>query len=733
MKNSQFAPVAIALLFACALPIAAQGPRPGWQEAERTKLLSGVSSIPVFGSPGPIAIFGPTAFPVMVSGEPGKLRAVCAAAGLGKGRVVLFGHNSYISKEAAEDSSLAMLLENVVAWCSAKKGKPVIGLWNSSLGPWLTGQGYQTETLKGALDAKVLNSCNVVIANTQGFIDTKESETLTAYIEKGGGFIAGMTGWALSQTSGGRVTIEEYAANVALRSAGLAWTTESLSGKGPYQVTQNIPVTVNALEAMRAVRTGKIEGAEGSQIADSINLALSVQPANSPLATAIAGLFTSSSSVVPTPEKPVLESDAAARMKLAMECRIAKSLPEPAAHPASVVFPGSVPRNAPRISLTIPVDPAIPGWHGTGLYAAAGEKITITVPASVAGQGANVRIGCHTDTLYHLPKWERAPDISRILPLRESITTLASAFGGLIYIDVPKEKLTAPFEVTIAGAVAAPRFVLGKDTDETWNREQKKLLAPWAEFECNNVVLACPAEAARQVSNPAQLMTYWQSVVAAQDDLASQTASRRNPERIVCDVQISAGYMHSGYPIMVPTSAAAEMVTYDGGSKAPGWGFYHELGHNHQRPAWTPEGTTEVTCNLFSLYIFHHCLGKSDPTDGHTAMALAMREKNIKKHLAIRAPFEAWKSDPFLALISYWQLVDAFGWDALKEVIASYDNPDFGPGPKTEAEKRDQWMVRYSQVVKKNLGPFYDRWGIPVSAGAKAQIESLEAWMPKDF
>jgi len=738
MKSPWFSLLALVLGMSAPLSVVAQRLKnnlpAGWQDKERAKLLTGVTTIPVFGSPGPIALFGPAAFPVIAAGEPGKLRALCAAAPFGQGRVILFGHNSYISKEAAADPSMAKLLENAIAWSTTKKGRPVIGLWGSSLGPWLNDQGYKTETISGVLDPKVLKSCDVVIANTQGFLDREQAGTLADYIEKGGGFIAGMTGWALSQTSGGRVSIEEHAGNLALRGPGLAWTAESLSSSsGPFTAQPSLPATMNALEAMAAIRSRKIDRAQGSQITDAIQLALSVQPEGAELTKEIAQLFQSAPSSIPTPERPILDSATLDRLKLTLECRIAKSIPLPAAHPAAAVFPGSVPRNAPRLSRTVPIDPKIPAWHSTGLYADPGEPITVTIPGEVAGQGLQVRIGAHTDTLYHLPKWERAPDISRILPLREAVTTLASAFGGLIYIDLPKDLRAAPFDLTIAGAVAAPRFVLGQDSDETWNRDLKKLPAPWAEFECGHVVLCCPAEAARQVSNPVELMTYWQTVVAAQDDLSSQAAGRRNPERIVCDVQISAGYMHSGYPIMVPVSAAAEMVTYVPGTSAPGWGFYHELGHNHQRPAWTPEGTTEVTCNLFSLYIFHHCLDKADPTVGHTAMSQEAREKNIKKHLAIRAPFDAWKRDPFLALISYWQLVDAFGWDKLKEVLASYENPAFGPTPKTEAEKRDQWMVRYAKIVKKDLGPFYDRWGIPVSEGAKQEISSLDPWMPADF
>ncbi len=78
------------------------------------------------------------------------------------------------------------------------------------------------------------------------------------------------------------------------------------------------------------------------------------------------------------------------------------------------------------------------------------------------------------------------------------------------------------------------------------------------------------------------------------------SAERKRPERIVADVQISAGYMHSGYPIMIPTSAAPKMVTF-GKLKFPGWGFYHEIGHNHQRGYFTFEGTGEVTNNVLGM------------------------------------------------------------------------------------------------------------------------------------
>ena len=272
--------------------------------------------------------------------------------------------------------------------------------------------------------------------------------------------------------------------------------------------------------------------------------------------------------------------------------------------------------------------------------------------------------------------------------------------------------------------------MLGKDDDAKWNNELKKRPGPWAEFACGKVILTCPSENARKVANPTQLMEFWTKVVEAQDDISNQAAERKRPERIVTDVQISAGYMHSGYPIMVPTSAADEMITFNK-LKFPGWGFYHELGHNHQRGDFTFEGTGEVTNNVLGLYVYHSVLGK-DPYIGHSGHHCARRRRSTSSRSRRRGDkFAVWKKEPFVALTTYIQLVDGFGWDAWRKYLHSFADPSFGPAPKGDEERRDQFLVRYSKIVNKNLGAFFDAWGIPVSSSAKAEVSKLETWMPK--
>lgn len=707
-------------------------------EPERAKLLAGVDGVPKFGVPGAVAIFGERAFPVIVGGADGRPRmALCAAGMLDKGRIVILGHTGYLDGKVVDKGHRAFLL-NAVEWCAAKdRGR--VGVRPSSMEGFFSTEGVGVQRVDGPLTSAALRGIDVLVLNAQGMTDAGEAASLEGFVRAGGGLIAAVTGWAFEQTSPGKVLNDDLSINRALAPAGLAFTTMTLGQRGDrFEAGGATSPMLNARDALRyfGARGGpRPSGDDFRQAGSAIEVALSAQPSGGSafldsVVSALGGIRRG----LPSAEKPLRADGAGAeRLRLAMETRVAQVADAGAvrAHPAAAGFPGPVAATAARVRREIGIDPRIAGWHSTGLYAAPGEKITVTVPAQVAGGGLAVRIGCHTDELNGLDEWLRAPDISRSFRIKAPVVRAANAFGGLVYIVVPeKADALGPFTAVIEGAVPAPLFVLGKDDDGRWNSEIKRRPAPWAEFACDRVVLSCPSDVARRVSNPTELMRFWATVLDAQAELAGIPPERRRPERIVADVQISAGYMHSGYPIMVPLKEAEAMVTRSG-ARAPGWGFYHELGHNHQRPEWTFEGTGEVTCNLFSLWSFHRALGEPDPTVGHEAMSAERRERRLKKHLDDGAPFGAWKEDPFLALTLYWQLIDAFGWDALKKVIASYRGGEFGPPPRSDDEKRDQWMVRYSKVVGKNLGPFFERWGVPVGAVAKASIGALEPWMPR--
>ncbi|MFN0079830.1 MAG: M60 family metallopeptidase, partial [Prosthecobacter sp.] len=611
---------------------------PALVNAERAKILEGVKSVPKAGAPGPVGIWGNIAFPILSAPDKDGVEiAVAAAAAYAKGRIILFGHNGYLS--GGEGGDHAKLMENCVKWAGNKE-KPRVGLKGVNAVNFFKQRGFHAETFD-TIEKKSLNDYDVVIVNMQGVISAEEGAAVAEFVKGGGGFIGGMTGWAFSQTSGGKDLAVSHGLNQALMPAGVAITDMSAFDQlRGFDARIELPAMMNASEAIAAIKKQReggpaLDAAAMKQGTNAIQIAMAAQPpGRSNLKnTVLAALGNAGADAdVPSAQNPLTaDKHAAQRLRLGMETRVLRLAADEgvAAHPAHEIFPGKVPAGAPRITGEIKVTPAIPGWTSTGLYAAAGETITVTLPENLADKGYAVRIGCHSDTLYHLDKWERAPDITRSVPLATATTKTASAFGGLIYIEVPgRAKDAEPFTATIQNGVPAPLFVLGQDDDAKWS-EIKKRPAPWAEMACDKLIISFPSEVGRLVNNPTELMTFWKKVVEAQDDVSNQTAERKRPERIVADVQISAGYMHSGYPIMIPTSAAPEMVTF-GKLKFPGWGFYHEIGHNHQRGDFTFGGTGEVTNNVIGMYCYHEVL-KKDWLIGHPAITEEERKANVQK------------------------------------------------------------------------------------------------------
>lgn len=708
-------------------------------KAERAKILEGIKTVPKTGSPGPVGIWGTMAFPILSAPDKDGVEiAVAAAAGYAKGRIIIFGHNSYLDGSAGGDH--AKLLENCIRWAGAKD-KPRVGLLDVK-SDVLQAAGFRTESFN-KIEIKRLSDYDVVVMNIQNVTGTEEGKAVTEYLRSGGGVIVGMTGWAFGQTSGGKELALAHGVNQALMPVGVAITDMSaFDGLTSFSARLELPVLVNASSAIQAIKKQReggptLDATAIKQATNAIQIALAAQPPDrSSLRDAvIAALGNHGDKVgpLPTPETPLTTTkDNAARLRLGMETRVLRLAGGEltTAHPAHVFFPGKSKAESPRISREVSVDPKIPGWTSTGLYAGAGETITVRVPAELVEKGYAVRIGCHSDTLYHLDEWKRAPDITKTLSISQPEMKLASAFGGLIYVEVPgNAKETNVFSAIVANAIPAPLFILGQHTNEQWASEIKKQPGIWAELACEKLIITLPSVIAQSINNPTELMTFWQKVVEAQDAICNQTSELKRPERIVSDIQISAGYMHSGYPIMIPTSAAPEMATLNR-IRFPGWGFYHEIGHNHQRRTFTFDGAGEVTNNVIGMFCYHEVLQK-DWLIGHSAITPESRKLSIDKIKHSSDKWQTWKSEPFTALVTYIQLVQEFGWESWRKYLHSFADSSFGPEPKNDSEARDQFLIRYSKIANRNLGSFFDFWGIPVSSSAKEKVSKLETWMPK--
>ena len=283
-------------------------------------------------------------------------------------------------------------------------------------------------------------------------------------------------------------------------------------------------------------------------------------------------------------------------------------------------------------------------------------------------------------------------------------------------------------EFKISGAVPAPYFIRDVTNLDNWKTIRNNP-APWAELQGRNVVVTVPSTVVRELENPQYLMETWDEILALEAEFASGPYVRERPERITCDLEISAGYMHSGYPVMTHMDVEKDLVNADRLRAEGNWGFYHEFGHNHQSPYWTFEGTTEVTVNYFTLYVMEKFNGKR-AEESKSDLTRESQESMMRAYFENGAKFSDWKENPFLALIMTVQMREKFGWEPFLRSINEYKKASQDELPKDDQEKRDQWMVRLSRNSGFNLGPFFTTWGIPISKEALDSVSEFPEWMP---
>ena len=158
--------------------------------------------------------------------------------------------------------------------------------------------------------------------------------------------------------------------------------------------------------------------------------------------------------------------------------------------------------------------------------------------------------------------------------------SIANAFGGPIYLAVPPEDPLGSAWRNFDGAVKAPKYEHGETSSSDWQLI-RDYPAPWAEVSSDQFIMSVPSSEIRTLDDPEDLMDFWDQALEMEHDLYGFTPWPRI-ERAVFDVQISAGWMHSGYPFMAHLASASGAVDLSHMESEGDWGMFHELGHNHQ-------------------------------------------------------------------------------------------------------------------------------------------------------
>ncbi|MCA9184240.1 MAG: M60 family metallopeptidase [Pirellulaceae bacterium] len=714
----------------------------------RAQIMSGVTSIHSGVQPGRMVAYGPTTY--VAANYPGDASAgpVIAFSSLGAGRVVAVPDHQMLQMGTyGNEGTTGQFYRNSIAWLTGSPSKSErIVTMDSGTRTWLLSQGYTNVVVAstGNLAAN-LPSAAIYVGWLGSSLSTSNLDALQTFALNGGGLFLAEYGvgydwwWNKPQS--------EAPGNQLLRGAGIGFPTGNRWETGLISVTPFASDQIYSDDVLAMLDA--TPGYSPTQLttgATTLDGLFNVLPNNDTLMSLLDRSYELRiAKINPTPASPVTDSFSKALLMREADLRSAAPLSELTAHRTAQAVYGVIPAGAERVTRTISIDTSVTRWHSTGLYAAPGEIVAVTVPTAFAGSGYRVRISGHVDDIRSRSSWSRVPyGVARQFDITTTTMQVGSEFGGAIYIDLGDEPVfQGTQDVTISNAILAPTFVLGETTDQQWIEQQRGMPAPYAELVSDGVAMSVPSSWIRNLDSPTALMNYWQQVLEFQDYVAGHEGHRRGPERINVDVQISVGLLHAGYPIQGPTSASTGLVNLPQLLREGDWGYFHELGHEMQRrpdKSWgwdnyyTFPGDVEVTVNIFA----NAALEAVVATPGTSGWQWSAHPDEVMTR-AIATINDAGAStfDDKNAYPFYFQLADGFGWEMYRKVLGSY-NEDYDTGntaslPSPGQQEKDQWLIRWSRESGQNMIPYMvDYWKLDVSPSARNAVDAmnLPPWLP---
>ncbi|KAM4688881.1 TRPM8 channel-associated factor homolog [Discoglossus pictus] len=664
-------------------------------------LLQGVSSLDISGKfiPSDLLLHGTLAFPVGLSDTN---QCFLAAAKFGKGRVTVATHERYLSS-----AKLKPFVLNAISWLAmGRRGD--IGIHKNLQDLF---QMLQQEKIP----CKVTNLVPDLGVYCCGSYSDLEADDIHQFVAEGGGLLIGGQAWYWSSENPDLEVLSHYPGNKILNKFGISILKKRIPPK-VYNAS-NPETATNFYLFRRAL----------SQLLSDLQSQEKLKP---PRSQWMSRLSQDVSTFMRLPACPLISSIQNEVVEWVSSYEIPKISKE---HPVSkgskeamilCLVQESNCKMWDKSSITVQIDGTNPGgdaWRSTGFYLPPRRIATILFPASAVGKGLQIQIGCQSDDISEADKWLRPPVVVHKIRVSEE-TLVCSVWGGLLYVIVKEKSQLGMIPVTVYGAELAPTYIKGQTTQSTWLDLIKNSSSPWAELITENIIVTVPTDTVRSLEDPNVPLSLWDKIMIAVRELAAIPKFPR-PERIVSDVQISAGWMHSGYPVMCRWESARDLTDVLKMQSPLFWGPAHELGHNQQRNAWNFHPyTVETTNNLWAVYVLEDVLG-IQRDEAHLDLKPNKRKTRIQTYLQNGAKLEEWKV--WTALETYLQLQEGFGWDPFKKLFHEYQSMSV---KDENVYKMNLWAEKFSQTVQKNLAPFFISWGWPIKEETAQKLATLPEW-----
>lgn len=674
----------------------------------------------------------PKVVPVM-SAEQGVLMA---ASTLGEGRVVAFSGQDFLSSQTRStllgERGVDQLVRNAVVWAGngVDRSSTRVLTDNDVLTTLLKDEGYASvETTfinfpQGLWtirdwDSTALEDVDVVVAQVNEWgtlhIAPEHISTLRAFVEAGGGLVVAGSAlhwsWWLSDTA------SDFHGNLLLEGTGIHFDTVSRRDLTTAEVSSDLGQPPEDLWC-RYVLGQEVNALELPRLTGLFSAALDAER-HGDVREGLRRLIDE------TPSLPASASNPYARLSADVADSIAP-VDWPSLHPWTQSFPGLVIDASTVASERVTVDLSYSKAQPLGFYASPGQVVRVTVSAALQNAGYSIQLGERYDDLRnldHIETWRRAPMLYRSFPIEGEVTEVGSAHGGSLYLIVPAGQ-NGTAEVSITDAARMVVYTKGESQPADWAASIAENQAPVTILqERGQVRLVVGTEAARQVTAPDEVIAFWTGFQEHHMELAQEPTERRFESHWIFDTQVGWGYANATSDrITYPMIAEAWALRTRTGDE-DWWLFGHELGHQFQTSDWTGGDVTEVCVNLFTMYTLNDYI-----FGGHGFETQGFNPNTIDP-----AALESYRwatADLFGKLQLYRQLIFEFGWDVMRDVFASYYNPEFSRG--AHGSFMDGFAIRMSVITQRDLADFFEHWDYPMSSSAAATIRGygFESWLP---
>ncbi len=218
-------------------------------------------------------------------------------------------------------------------------------------------------------------------------------------------------------------------------------------------------------------------------------------------------------------------------------------------------------------------------YYSTGLYAGAGEPVTIEVDGTL---GLSVLIGSHVRDMTNFLNTngsfvERYPLISMTKALFPGKNIVKNPFGGTIWIRKDGQTGQDKIQLRVSGAYQSSDYVRGKTDAAEWTTKINATTVPWIELRGEHIVFSVPTSYIKTKCTSPTFASQLDEALGLWDDLM-ECFYRFNgmdgvdenfpmpsfPERVVMDVHLENerfSYVNSKTYELLESADMIDMVT----------------------------------------------------------------------------------------------------------------------------------------------------------------------------